>query len=226
MTHGAVSLFSSFESWVDYVFNHPVTNPQWHFDSRLHVKEPPPEMIVPYLTSLFQNPEESLSSFTKDQVAQGLNYLVSPSCSNYMFALRDDSIPWEKRELCIAAIYNLYERYFSKHCAETLSHLGEEGNPLNGPCYMWWDVFPWFGHPKESQYAKLDDAILSVMEKTLLINHVACQEGALHGLGHWARDYPQRVAQTIDGFLNSSTKKTIPFKLAQYAALARWGYIL
>ncbi len=37
------------------------------------------------------------------------------------------------------------------------------------------------------------------MARTLAIPHLACQEGALHGLGHWQRAYPDRVAAIVDG---------------------------
>jgi len=42
---------------------------------------------------------------------------------------------------------------------------------------MWWDFDCWYSTP--------DSALLATMRSILAIDHVACQESALHGLGHW-----------------------------------------
>lgn len=61
------------------------------------------------------------------------------------------------------------------------------------------------------------------MERTLAIDHLSCQEGALHGLGHWQLYYPDRVVPIIDAYLASDITKP---ELAQYAQNARRGEIL
>ena len=45
-----------------------------------------------------------------------------------------------------------------------------------------------------------DPDILQVMESTLQLDSIACRESALHGLGHWQHQYPQRVGEIIDKF--------------------------
>jgi hypothetical protein len=47
---------------------------------------------------------------------------------------------------------------------------------------------------------------------------------ALHGLGHWAKDYRQRVAAIIDGYLKRAAEIREP--LRQYALAARRGMVL
>jgi hypothetical protein len=211
----------SFEDWIAYVFDHPVTNPAWHFkDIGKDDWEPSEELAVEYLTRFFKNPESALLSFSNAQVNQGLKYLISPSCSSHMFALLEmSSVSWEKRKEAIASMHLIFERYFVLHCDNTLSHLNQKGAPLNNVCYMWWDDFPYHGHPKEPQYAKLDDAVLSEIEKILLIPHVACQESALHGLGHWKLNYPKRVTKTIESFL--ARNPDLRPELKEYALRAR-----
>jgi len=57
--------------------------------------------------------------------------------------------------------------------------------PLNYVCYMWWDEFPSIASAGDSDLPMLHDAALRTMERILLLSSLACQESALHGLGHW-----------------------------------------
>ncbi len=213
----------SFEDWIDYVFNHPVTEPAWYFkDIEKDNWVLSEDAVVEYMTRLFANPAAFLEPFSNAQVNQGLQYLVSPSCSSQMFALLNESVSWEKRKEALLAIYALFERYFVKYCANVLAR-DEKRKPLNNVCFMWWDVFPWHGRPKEPKYAEIDGLILSVMEKILFISHTACQESALHGLGHWQISYPERVKKIIDDFL-ARNPEMLP-ELREYALRARTGRI-
>jgi len=67
------------------------------------------------------------------------------------------------------------------------------------------------------------DTVLNVLERTLTIEHRACREGALHGLGHIANSCPENVREIIDGFLS---KNKLDDKLVAYALKAREGNIL
>ena len=221
--NAALAKKRSFEAWIDYVFNHPVTDPAWHFkDIEKDDWEPPEDAIVEYITRLFTDAETVLSPFSNAQVNQGLWYILSPSCSNHMFALLRHPVSWRKREKAIIAAYSLFERYFVKHCANIIER-DKKREPLNNVCFMWWDVFPWHGHPNEPQHAELDNAVLSVMEKILLIPHDACRESALHGLGHWKMSYPDRVTKTIDAFLIHNPD--LRPELKDYALRARAGRV-
>jgi hypothetical protein len=61
------------------------------------------------------------------------------------------------------------------------------------------------------------------MERTLAVPHVACQESALHGLGHWRDAYRQRVEAIVDAFLRGA--KGAPAELLHYARQARAGHV-
>jgi hypothetical protein len=52
----------------------------------------------------------------------------------------------------------------------------------------------------------------------------ACQESALHGLGHWQRDHDRQVNAIIDGFLAANPH--IDARLIRYANAARCGCVL
>jgi hypothetical protein len=97
-------------------------------------------------------------------------------------------------------------------------------NPLNLVCYMWWDILPIAGNPDEPARREFDAAILQVLESTLHLDSLACQESALHGLGHWQMVYPERVGEIIDRF--SMSHPHLPEKLQQYMMAAYTGYVL
>src|SRR5262249_33104418 len=103
-------------------------------------------------------------------------------------------------------------------------HLDEPGvNPLNSPCYMWWDITPVPSGATDADQGPLTDACLSVMERTLALDSIACQENALHGLGHWHSHFPERVESIIDAFLTSDPN--IRPELRKYALSARGGCV-
>jgi hypothetical protein len=70
----------------------------------------------------------------------------------------------------------------------------------------------------------VDDAILTVMARTLDLDSEPCREGALHGLGHWHRVHPGWTTAIIDGWLEGGPR--ISLELRQYAMNARGGCVL
>ena len=89
---------------------------------------------------------------------------------------------------------------------------------------MWWDLIPITGRPNDPARSVLDQAILTVMESTLQLDSIACRESALHGLGHWQHEYPERVGEIIDRF--SMTEPALPERLRSYMINAYVGYVL
>jgi hypothetical protein len=78
----------SFEDWIAYVFDHPVTDPAWHWDiDRDYWDElGQPAITVAYLSRAFEDAHTMLAPFSDAQLHQGLWFLASNSCSNHMFA--------------------------------------------------------------------------------------------------------------------------------------------
>ena len=66
---------------------------------------------------------------------------------------------------------------------------------------MWWDIMPVYGGPVPQDRAALHRAALETMAAILKFDSVACQESALHGLGHWRSDFPAEIESLIDEFL-------------------------
>ena len=217
----------TFEGWLAYVFDHPVEThrQEWYWDTdRDWWEEDTPE-AVQFMTQAFENAAAVFEPYSDAQLNQGLWFLASNACSNHMFALMNESIPWPARARCVASMHRLYEQCFARRCSPHLSHLDEPGrNPLNSACYMWWDILPIIGQPDDPARASLDQAILQVMESTLQLDSIACRESALHGLGHWQMYYPARVGQIIDRF--SMKHPRLPEKLEAYMKAAYTGHVL
>lgn len=216
----------TFEQWLRCVFDHPVnelTN-AWYWDvDRDWWEEDTPDTVT-FLTRTFEEAAEVLQPYTDAQLNQGLWFLASNACSNHMFALMNESIPWTARQRCIRSFHQLYEQCFARRCSPHLSHVDEPGaNPLNMVCYMWWDINPLYAKPDDPTRRDLADAVLQVMESTLQLDSIACRESALHGLGHWQHAYPERVGAIIDRF--SMTRPVLPEKLQSYMRAAYTGYV-
>lgn len=89
---------------------------------------------------------------------------------------------------------------------------------------MWWDLLPYHGRADNPAYAEPDREFLSAMGQILSLRSMACQESALHGLGHWHSAYPAYVEAAIDRFLEEHPR--LRPELRQYAENARIGYVL
>lgn len=76
----------------------------------------------------------------------------------------------------------------------------------------------------KARLRSVDDVILYVMERTLRLESEPCREGALHGLGHWHLEYPERTKAIIDRCL--AERPAISPELYAYAWQARAGQIL
>jgi hypothetical protein len=219
-----------FARWLRYVFDRPVPEDSsdawyWHDDATWE-SSAGPATVVSYLGRLFDGAAALLQPYSDGQVAQGLGYLINNSLSNYMFPLMDPDVPWGERRCAIRAMYVVFERIFDPRCSPQLSHVrtGSEPaiNPLNGVCYMWWDVCPLQGHagptaeedfilateelvdpgPRVDPHAAdLEAEILGMLERTLTLDNVACQEAALHGLGHRHHKHATQVEQIVDGYI-------------------------
>jgi hypothetical protein len=219
----------TFEGWLRYVFDHPVEaqKPQWYWDLDRDWwdEDADPAQPVQFLTQAFEEAGVVFKPYSAAQLNQGLWYLASNSCSNHMFALLNENVPWPARRRCIRSFQLLYAGCFARRCTPHLSHVDEPGaGPLNGVCYMWWDIIPFAGRPDDPARREFDDEVLRVMEATLQLNSIACRESALHGLGHWQPAYPQRVGEIIDRF--SMNEPALPEKLRTYMLNAYVGYVL
>ncbi len=218
----------TFEAWVKWVFDRPVTKPEWWWDDYESEwwdwMEKCPSQVVDFMTRLFEQPKQHLWEYSDEQLAQGLWFIASGACSDHMRALKAQSVPLEARCRCVRSFYNLFAELFAARCQPCLSH--STSNPLNGVCFMWWE-FVW--EPSLGYELALHKECLAVMREILMtIPNEACMESALHGLGHWRLDGPNEVTEIVDeiigGFLR--THPDISPELRDYAECARRGSVL
>lgn len=215
-----------FEDWLRWVFDHPVTDPAWHWgvDEWL---EPPADVAIDYLTEVFEKPTEYLGRFPDDQANQGVNLLMSPACSSHFFAFLDAKVPIEKRLRGVRSFIPLFTQYYAARCSSHLSHIDEPGsNPLNSTCYMWWDASPFYGGREGDEDEKIIAVCIEVMRASLATGNAACQESALHGLGHFSIYDKVKPAcvKVIDEFVASHSGMRP--EMISYARAARSGRVL
>jgi hypothetical protein len=215
----------TFEGWLEHAFGHEVRlhgNP-WYFDADSPQWAPTAAEALIYLTRLFDDPAGSLRNFADSQISQGLTCLIDTTASGDSRWFCSSAVPSHLRLRAVRSIYCLFQRLFDRKCAPILSHLNEQGgNPLNRNCYMWWDGFPSLALKGDPLRTAMHEVALESMRRTLALDSIACQEGALHGLGHWHRDHPAQVEQIVHAYLQS----THPDRLENYAKAARCGCVL
>ena len=201
------------------MFDHPVNDPAWYWDTDADYAELASECVITYAASLFERAGGLLAPYGDAQVNQGLWFLISESGSP-LYALGEAGIPLKQRVRCIHSMTTLFEQCLATRCTPHLSHLDEPGaGALNSVCYMWWDIFPLYGQPEDVARREIDAACLSVMEATLELPSVACQENALHGLGHWGLSYESRCQSIVSAFLRR--EQSLRPELRTYAERAR-----
>ena len=217
----------SYGDWLEHAFGHAIRphGYAWFFDEDPLWWDPEPPVAIDYLTRLFSTTERSLAYFSDAQIAQGLTYLLSTSASGDNGWFYKTATPTAARLACVEAIEHVFADLFAPRCTAVLGHRDEPGAaPLNMVCYMWWDEFPCLALPEDPAHDLLHNAAIDVMRRTLRLDSIACQEAALHGLGHWARQRPSEVAAAVDAFLDDGRGKRA--EIVSYARSARCGCVL
>lgn len=202
----------SFDDWIAGVFD-PAADDPW----------PPPAQDLEYLSRLFADPVGSLQGLSDEEIGIGLWSVVDSGGAGTALALNDATLPLDDRIACIQHIRTLYCDLFLPRCAERLGHLSEQAGRLEMICYMFWDVASFGGAAGEREGNLLEDAVLDVLEDTLFLEHAACQEGAIHGLGHRMRRHPERAPAILDKWLRTGPIRDP--RLRTYAEAARTGCI-
>jgi hypothetical protein len=202
----------AFEDWVVGVFDSTVDDP-W----------PPPAQDLEHLTRLFSDPVGALEGLSDEEIGVGLWSVLDSGGAGTALALNDAALPLDARIACVQEIRTVYRELFVPGCAERLGHLSEQAGRLEMICYMFWDVACFGGPPGEREGNLFEDAVLDVLEDTLSLEHAACQESALHGLGHRIGRHPERAPAVLDRWLRTGPIRDP--RLRPYAAAARAGCI-
>jgi hypothetical protein len=216
----------AFQHWIEWVFDHPVTNPEWYQAENVEFWVASPVVTVDYITRLFEAAPTHLQEFSDAQASQGLWFLASSIFFEGLSRLYSEGVLRSQRQRCIRSMYTLFEEYFAVRCSPDPPRDDKaDDNPLDGTCFMWWDFLAHYAETPEGRIGTdTDSDMLSTMERILRLNQDACTESALHGLGHWQHFCPADVAGIIDGFLASTPH--LRQELRTYALDARAGRVL
>jgi hypothetical protein len=215
----------SYATWIAHCFDHAVAPQAWYLAPDAPEWDAPAALTLDYLTQLFSSPVESVGRFSDAQLNQGFWYLASKSFSDHMYVLVDATLPEAARLACLGAIKTLFAQLFGARCTNQPSHGTDAASglsALNSICFMWWEILPLHGEPNDPRRIKFDQAVLAVLRETLAMDSLACQESALHGLGHWSYYYRAKVRPIIDNYLAHAPEDA---PLRAYARLAADGQV-
>lgn len=211
----------SYEEWLDETFGRAVSG-DWH-PAFVHSNDLPDpvtdELAVEFLTRLFEGSEQALLYFSDRQIAAGL-WELGPGDAHCIY---NPAIPAEHRERLVGSVAMFFRDFFDKRCLFKLSHLDrDQTEPLNGICYMWWEVITWSWAKDDPNAARIQSKDLDVMEAVLRLSNPACKESALHGLGHMVH-YSDRAFEIVERFLSEG--EGLSPELQNYARAASSGCI-
>ena len=216
-----------YDDWLRFCFDHEVSDPQWYWEcDDYDWREPEPDTLAEYLTRLFSNSRDLLDEYSPEQVEQGLRFICGIG-SEYFHRLRGSNLAHETQAACVRSIGKLYTDLFARECSHFYGHLDdgpETPHPLNGLCYMFWDMDCLEGAARRPGEEPLVEPIFEVLECAIGQPSPACVESALHGLGHLCQYHPERVQRIIEDYLQSQTDAGSELKT--YAQRALTGCVL
>jgi hypothetical protein len=208
--------------FTQYLYDRPVNNAEWYFEDDHQDLALPKDQLVQLATEAFNSVVEVVDDFSEKQICMGLQYLVDPSCGPIPYLYVDTSIDFAIRSSAIASMQTVFRHLFANLRNELGLYRTSGGAPLSfgETCYMWWDMFPRHGVPMRSELEETDAFICRTIGSILEIDSLACQESALHGLGHWFSSRPDDIAKMIGAFLPRA-----PAVLKEYAMDAMQGRV-
>ena len=218
----------TFEEWLRFSFDHPAAPSQggeeWYwrpeFEGELLAWAADRASFVRHVTRLLREPS-CLAAFSREQVAQGLWFLLGPSPASWDEVPYDSELDLDARRELVRSVPAFFERWFAPQLENAApASASDSGDALATVCFMWWDLWRPFGEGSPSaDHAAMDREILAALRTIASGSTVACVENALHGLNHLHERMPDEVEQCIDELLDRSSEW--PAALREYAAGAR-----
>jgi GTP-binding protein len=229
---------ATFDEWVKWVFDHPVAIDGKEDEWYRHLSDEDkggirldrrPERALAFVTKLFENPLAYLSRYSDAQIGEGLWFIVFRACSRHFDGLVDARIDLGLRTRCVRSIENLSRELFAPRCSDNIRR--NDASPLDQTCCMLWDLVVTDANAAELNLdgthrivrnPEIDKEFLDTLARILAIPSVACQQSALHGLGHLVRDAKlgsNVIQQFLDGHPSLRTD------LREYAERALVGRV-
>ncbi|MBA3857498.1 MAG: hypothetical protein C0507_11375 [Cyanobacteria bacterium PR.3.49] len=177
---------SSYDEFLDFVFDHPVEKESWYSGSKVEVVFDAVHNAE-LLTELFCNARPLLDKYSREQLEQGFWTLQSGRLIGLVeYVMHDLSVPFEKRAECIRSMFYLYRDLFAVDDLETSTN-------------MWWDSISGTynigrrTHTTSEDDRKIQDVMFETLTKILYLESEECQGAALHGLGHLRHPNTEKV---------------------------------
>jgi hypothetical protein len=216
----------TFEEWLKWAFDHPAPakdGKEWYWDvpdvdEGGRWLDRPPVQALTFATKLFENPLAYLSCYSDAQIGEGIWFIVFRTCSKHFDGLVDPSVDLGLRTRCIRSLENLSRELFAPRCSD--NGVWYATDPLDQICYMLWDLVV---SDTSNIDPEIDKVFLDTLARILAIPCIACQQSALHGLGHLVR-YTKLGADVIQQFLDDHPN--LREDLRKYAQKALVGAVL
>jgi GTP-binding protein len=177
---------ATFDEWLKWVFDHPEDKEWWwdepDADEGGRWLDRPPVQALTFVTKLFENPVRHLSRYSDAQIDQGLWFIVGSSNSKHFMWIVDGRVDLGLRKRCIRSIENLSRELLAPRCSDEVI---DGTKPLDSICYMLWDLAT---HDAGRRDPEIDKEAVNTLARIITIPSIACQQSALHGLGHLVHD--------------------------------------
>ncbi len=195
-------VLATFDEWVKWAFDHPAATKVknewwWHLpdasEGGIWLDRPRARALT-FVSQLFENPFPSLSSYSDEQINQGINFIVFRACSKHFEGLVDQRVDLSLRTRCIRSLENLSHEVFAPRCSD---NVWKYTKPLDGMCHMLWDLVVREASTQvdcpDGSYGfmrdpEIDKEFMDTLVRILAMPSIACQQSALHGLGHLVHD--------------------------------------
>ncbi|APR85479.1 Hypothetical protein A7982_10828 [Minicystis rosea] len=211
-------IIPTFAEWVEHSFTDPLPMVPWD--------ELPDTVVAGYLAELFEEPRAWADALSDERINKGLWFICG--FDGYLRQARGPDVPKDLQIRWVRALRHLYRDLFAPRCTPDLGHMqvagAVTGSPLNSICYMLWDLGQLEGAAMFPGSEHLVDPIFDVLTYALSLDSPACQESALHGLGHLKQYHRARVEGIIDAFIDQ--RPNLDVDLLAYARRARSGRVL
>lgn len=164
-----------------------------------------------------------VSQHGEDRVNKAIWYIYG-SASGYMWDAMDKSLGAQRGRF-MESVNSLYANGFAQFCSQHYGHLDigpQNARPMNSACYMLWDM-DGLECPAINGDTDLLTLSIDVLSNALRIDNIACNESALHGLGHLAMSHRALTSPPINEFLR---RKNLPPEIREYATTAKAGCVL
>jgi hypothetical protein len=218
----------TFDQWIDDIFDRPVEDP-YQASYRRRWLEQSPAVALEYVARLFENPCGYLSGYSDEQIGQGIYIVVSQSCSDHFSFIAGGDVDLALRKRCIRSLENLSRELFAPRCSENVWIYTK---PLNQTCDLLWDLVVYGTNSTDwnsdgvrwgVRNPEIDEEVLDTLSRIVAIPNVACQQSALHGLGHLV-DFAGLGSTVIQRYLDDNPD--LRDDLRRYAENALLGRVM